>query len=387
MLGKTVAVLGGGPAGAFAARQLAQAGIRTILFDEKLAWEKPCGGGVTFKAYQQYPFLLESGAYRSVSRTSLHAGDAGEARLRLPKPMLIFSRKELNQLLLDRAAQAGAELRRQRVLGIDHQEGRWRVRTSDGCLEADFAIVATGARNPLRSVGTTFAASDSMTALGYFVPRTHRHIDIEFFKNFEGYVWVFPRTDHLSVGICGKGESASAMRRRLERYMDQRGISRVGATYYGHMLPSLDASSWQKNRLAGEGWLAAGDAGGLVDPLTGEGIYYAMRSGELAGDLVAAGRAGEYVAALAGEFSRDLAYAATLAPRLFLGRYLFGSNTARLVQFLRRSPRLQGISQELFAGTMPYHELRKQIKASVHLTLTEIGVNLFCRRTVSEGME
>src|SRR5688572_24285018 len=106
---KTVAVLGGGPAGAMAARQLAVAGVRTILFDEKLAWEKPCGGGVTFKAYQQYPFLLDSGRYRSVSRTCLHAAEAGPTRLGLAKPMLIFSRKELNQLLLERAAAAGAE--------------------------------------------------------------------------------------------------------------------------------------------------------------------------------------------------------------------------------------------------------------------------------------
>ncbi len=55
---KTVAVLGGGPAGASAAERLAGAGLRTIVFDEKLAWEKPCGGGITYKAYQQYPYLL-----------------------------------------------------------------------------------------------------------------------------------------------------------------------------------------------------------------------------------------------------------------------------------------------------------------------------------------
>ncbi len=54
-----VAVLGGGPSGAFAAEKLAAAGIRTVVFDEKLAWEKPCGGGLTWKAYSQYPFLTD----------------------------------------------------------------------------------------------------------------------------------------------------------------------------------------------------------------------------------------------------------------------------------------------------------------------------------------
>ena len=59
---KRVAILGGGPAGAFAAEQLASAGLSVQLFDEKLAWEKPCGGGLTYKAYNQYPFLIENSA-------------------------------------------------------------------------------------------------------------------------------------------------------------------------------------------------------------------------------------------------------------------------------------------------------------------------------------
>lgn len=370
-----------------AARAVAAAGARAILFDEKLAWEKPCGGGLTYKAYQQYPFLEESGAYRRVTRTCLHSTGGGGVRLQLEKPMLIFSRRELNQLLLDRAAEAGAELRRERVVGLHREGAGWTVRTSAGATAADFAIVATGARNPLREAGTAFQAADSMTAMGYFVPREQGHIDLEFFSGFEGYLWVFPRVGHLSVGICGKGEPATAMRDRLERYMERRGLSRAGATFYGHMLPSLAAESWRGNRLAGDGWLAAGDAGGLVDPVTGEGIYYAMRSGELAGALAVEGREAEYAEAVRREFADDLAYASTLARRLFLGRYLFGANTDRMIQFLRRSARLNGIVQELFAGTMPYHDLRKQLKETLHLTLTEIGVNLFLRRIVSEGNE
>ena len=57
---KKVAVLGGGPAGAFAAERLARAGLETVVLDEKLAWEKPCGGGITYKAYSRYPFFLEN---------------------------------------------------------------------------------------------------------------------------------------------------------------------------------------------------------------------------------------------------------------------------------------------------------------------------------------
>ena len=62
-----------------------------------------------------------------------------------------------------------------------------------------------------------------MYALGYYVPSAQDHIDIQFLPNLEGYIWVFPRCGHLSVGICGKGEPAQALRARLERYMDAEG--------------------------------------------------------------------------------------------------------------------------------------------------------------------
>ena len=76
---KRVAVLGGGPAGAFAASQLASAGVETIVFDEKLAWEKPCGGGLTYKAYSQYPFLIENNTPKKlITETVLAAPGAGD---------------------------------------------------------------------------------------------------------------------------------------------------------------------------------------------------------------------------------------------------------------------------------------------------------------------
>ena len=109
--------------------------------------------------------------------------------------------------------------------------------------------------------------------------------------------------------------------------------------------------------------MAVGDAGGLVDPITGEGLYYAMRSGDLASQRGARRRArpgGEgarrIATLLAREFARDLEFAATLAKRVFLGRFLFSAVPARMVQFMRRSPRFRDLMQDLFAGTQPYLE-------------------------------
>jgi geranylgeranyl reductase family protein len=386
---KRVAILGGGPAGAFAAEQLASAGLDVLVFDEKLAWEKPCGGGLTYKAYSQYPFLIENSTpKRLITETILAAPHGGEVSLKLDDPLLIYSRLDLNRMLLERAERAGAQIEKARVLEMSRYGRGWQLRTSSGIAHADFCIVATGARNALPEVGTELTPEDTMSALGYYVPGDQTHIDIQFLPRLEGYIWVFPRCGHLSVGICGKGEPASSLRKRLERYLTQRGIAWKGATFYSHLLPSLDAASWKKNRVAGEGWMAVGDAAGLVDPVTGEGLYYAIRSADLAARALlsevgeAAGKAAQYRQSLQHDFAADLEFGARLAKRVFLGRFLFGSVPARMVQFTRRSPRFSAIIQDLFAGKQPYLGLKRRLLQNLNGSLYDISMSLGFSRLV-----
>ena len=378
---RRVAILGGGPAGAFAAERLASAGLAVQLFDEKLAWEKPCGGGLTYKAYGQYPFLLDNATpKRFVTETVLAAPKAGEVKLKLSDPLVIYSRLDLNRLLLERAGRAGAQIEKTHVSEATWQGSSWRVRTTAGVADADFCIVATGARNPLRNVGTQLTAVDTMSALGYYVPGEQARIDIQFLPKLEGYIWIFPRCGHLSVGICGKGEPASSLRQRLDRFMNERGISIKGARFYSHLLPSLDASSWHENRVSGEGWMAVGDAAGLVDPITGEGLYYAIRSADLAARALLSEKISQYRRLLQRDFAADLEFGSRLAKRIFLGKFLFGTVPARMVQFTRRSPRFSAIMQDLFAGRQSYQELKRRLLKNLNGSLYEIGMSLGFRR-------
>jgi geranylgeranyl reductase family protein len=386
---KQVAILGGGPAGAFAAEQLASAGLGVILMDEKLAWEKPCGGGLTHKAYSQYPFLIENNTpKRLVTESVLAAPNAGEVTLKLGDPLVIYSRFDLNNMLLERAERAGAQIEKTRVTGMARQAAGWRIETAGGKVDADFCIVATGARNPLREVGTQLTPPDTMSALGYYVQGNQEKIDIQFLPDLEGYIWIFPRCGHLSVGICGKGEPASALRKRLEAYMAGRGISWKGAAFYSHLLPSLDTKSWKANRVAGDGWMAVGDAAGLVDPITGEGLYYAMRSGDLAAQSLLAEVGGpqasvnRYRGLLQRDFAADLEFGSKLAKRVFLGRFLYASVPQRMVEFTRRSPRFAQVMQDLFAGKQPYLGLKRRLMRNLSGSLYEIAMSLGFSRVV-----
>jgi flavin-dependent dehydrogenase len=299
---------------------------------------------------------------------------------------VIYSRLDLNSLLLDRAQRAGAQLEKTRVLEVNRSAGGWRLLTKAGALDADYCIVATGARNPLRDVGTQLTRADTMAALGYYVPGHRDQIDIQFLPQLEGYIWVFPRCGHLSVGICGKGEPAILLRKRLERYMEEKGLSAKGAAFYSHLLPSLETPAWKKNRVAGDGWMAVGDAAGLVDPITGEGLYYAIRSADLAAKALLSeisGLAGQaYRRMLRRDFAADLEFGSRLAKRVFLGKFLFAAVPARMVQFTHRSPRFAAVMQDLFAGTQSYLDLKKRLLQNLNGSLYEIAMSFGLSRLI-----
>ena len=173
--------------------------------------------------------------------------------------------------------------------------------------------------------------------------------------------------------------------------MAEKGISPQGAGFYSHVLPALETRAWKKNRVAGDGWMAVGDAAGLVDPITGEGLYYAIRSADLAANalLSEAGGAPEKLQAyrrmLRKDFSADLEFSSRLAKRIFLGRFLLGPVPSRMVQFTRRSPRFSSLMQDLFAGTQSYLGLKKRLLDNLSGSLYEIAMSFGLSRLLPGG--
>jgi len=367
-ISKSIAIVGGGPAGAFAATEIARSGGDVLLLDEKLAWEKPCGGGLTDKAITRWPFLREAQAERNwIGHCELIAPSGRKVSFRLERQIAIFSRKVLNGLLLERAVQAGAQVLRERVVAIDRTEAGWQIRTSTRSHSADFVVLATGARNSFRSqFSGAVSAENFMIAIGYYIPGSHDTVQIKFLKGLHGYIWVFPRADHFSVGICGRmqGTNTAKLRRILDDSLPEFGLSLNDAQFYAHIIPSLTVNSLRVP-VAGEGWAMIGDAAGFVDGITGEGIYYSLRSAELLANALLQNSSEAYLAFMREDFLGELQHAARIASRFYGGDWMGGPVIERMVQLTARSARFRELIRDLFAGTQEYSGLRGRVYRSL----------------------
>ena len=377
---KDIAIVGGGPAGSLCGERLANAGYRVTIFDERLAWEKPCGGGLTHKAIEAYPFLLDAPHPKKLIRTAEMISSSGHrARFEMRHPIVIYARKVLNGLLLDRAIAAGCTAIRSRVTSVRTDGDRVRLLASGEERAADFVVLAAGARNQLLPETTALGANDLEMTLGYFVPTEEDVLKVKFLKEFEGYLWSFPRADHLSVGICAKmGQTSSRhLRRHLDDFVREEKIPMDRAQFYSHVLPSPQAQTIRGRRIAGSNWAMAGDAAACVDPVTGEGLYYALRSGDLLAQSLVEGRPDAYPERLRAAFSADLEFAANIARKLFRGNFLGGAITTRMVQVLNYSPAFRDLVRDVFSGTQDYRSLKRRLWNQLGITITEITRNIF----------
>lgn len=382
---RTIAIVGGGPAGAMAAERLVRsmgqprnggAPARVIIYEEKLGWEKPCGGGLSHKVLQHYPSLLHAeGLAHLVWKMEICAPGGARVGLNLREPLVIYSRRELNHLLLQRSELAGAEVVKDRITRVVRVGEKWRLTGRHESYEADFLILAAGARSSLRNnLAGALKAQDFMLTYGYYVPGREDLLRIEFFEDFEGYAWSFPRSDHLSVGICGKtGQSRmSDLKGKLARFMACNGYSADTAPVFSHLLPSLESESWAGIRLEGDGWALAGDAAGLVDPITGEGLYFALRSGELLADSLLTGSS--YTQNAWNEFGTKLMQGARMASGFYRGEFLGASVTTRMIQFCNRSKTFLSLFQDLVEGRQAYSGLRSRLLFGLPKYLLEIAI-------------
>jgi geranylgeranyl reductase family protein len=358
-----IAVVGGGPGGAWAARSLARAGARVTIFDPSHPREKPCGGGITGRALALTLGALDNGGMVAAPVRRARFVDTTRRQMTLVPldtgALVVASRATFDAALLAAACHAGASLVSTRVtdVGVD-RDGVW-VSTAAGTVRARYLVGADGANSLVRRrLARPFRRDELSIATGFFAHGvTSDEIVIELLADPPGYIWSFPRPGHLAIGICAQadaGVTASRLRARAWDWIRQTGIAE-GARLepYSWPIPSLDAHSLRALDVAGPRWCLIGDAAGLVDPITREGIYFALASGAWAAEAIDAGRTAAYAERIRAEAVPELARAA----RLKAGFFQLASS-GLLLRGLRHSEALRHVMADLIAGRQPYAGLR-----------------------------
>jgi geranylgeranyl reductase family protein len=285
-------VVGAGPAGSTTAYRLARAGARVCLLDRaRFPRDKPCGGGLTLRAVRELPFSVEPVVEDRVDTLELGfryrhrwSGDGA-------KPLILMTQRlRLDAFLAEQAAAAGADFREGvKVLSVD---AAGTVSLDGARLAADVVVAADGANGvTARSLG--LPAHEHGVALEGNVSygpvsreRFGGRAVVELGVVAGGYAWVFPKGDHVNVGVGGWQSEGPRLRERLRELCGAFAIDEAAVRdLRGHRLPMRGAS---RRPVSGR-VLLVGDAAGLVDPLSGDGMYEAFVSGRLAAETILAG--------------------------------------------------------------------------------------------------
>jgi geranylgeranyl reductase family protein len=282
-----VLVVGGGPAGSATATRLVDAGARVVLVDKaRFPRDKPCGGGLTMRAVKNCPVDPSPVVEEQVDVVELRFRYRESVVRRCASPVIwMTQRRRLDAFLLDAARERGVEVREETTVDA-------------AAFPADWVVVADGANGTAARAfslgeGIVHGVAYEGNARYGVVPRERyaRRAVVELGHVPGGYGWAFAKGDHVNVGVGAWESEGPRIREHLKRVCEAHGVEPDQLEQLrGHRLPLRRPGV----EIAGERALCVGDAAGLIDPVSGDGMYECFVSARLAADAILAGSLAGY---------------------------------------------------------------------------------------------
>lgn len=357
-----VLIVGAGPAGSTLAAALARSGRAVTLLHDP-ARRKHCGGGVPPRAFARLRPLDGLRAPRSeIGRLSVSSRTGARCEIELSSPLAIYDRAAFDGALRAAAAGAGARLVPARVTGIRREGGMWVLAAGGREHRGRFLVGADGAAGIVRrSLSAPFPPGALSLCAGYYLRAPDPGAAHVGFPGPPGcYTWIFPGPETASAGIVAPlpGWRGDSLRRLLRAWMAERfpGASFDFGRPFAAMVPT---ARLRPRGVCGGGWALIGDAAGVADPVTREGIFFSMRSAELLAAALGAGRPALYPLLLRAHLLR------WHAASLFVRRWLFtGPRADAQTRLLTRSAAARRAAADFVSGHLAFGRYASAILAA-----------------------
>ncbi|MBN1280857.1 MAG: NAD(P)/FAD-dependent oxidoreductase [Candidatus Thermoplasmatota archaeon] len=303
-----IVIVGGGPAGAYLGYLLAKAGLHPVLFDHSHPREKPCGGGISYLALHKFPLIKKATDIKGIGRKIKIIAPSGSEFNIGSGYLLGVSRLKLDKYLIDNAVKAGVRHIPEKVINVYEEENHWVVETTRQKFKTNLLIGADGTNSIIRKkVIGPFNKKDITFTYGYFVTGAEKEVTtMKFLDGKKGYIWVFPRGDHTSIGICAEYNDSHGLKTILDDYIEETHPNISIMSKYSALVPTAGTREFFNQPCTGENWMLVGDAAGHVNPASVEGISYALWSAELAAKSILHHNHREFDSLWRKEYGRDL---------------------------------------------------------------------------------
>lgn len=286
---KNIAIVGGGPAGAYLGYLLAKEGLKPVIFDDSHPREKPCGGGLTSLCLERFPFLQELPIEKNVEyNIELISPNNEKIMIKDERPSWTISREEFDKTLLDMAVNSGAVIIKEHVKQVRKSKNVWEIITKEQVLNADVIIGADGVNSIVRKYTSgRFNKEDIGVCYGcYATSNNKEHTRITFFDDINGYGWCFPRKNHLCIGVGVSHVDRKQVKNLFNTFIETYYPDVSIIEYWGAKIPHISNPKFYTQACCGDNWMILGDAAGHVNTLNGEGITFALWGAEMASQAI-----------------------------------------------------------------------------------------------------